>query len=475
MSEAFIDRIFPQPLRATRREGSFVSPENNRIADQLVVRIDGDLAQLGDEGYRLNVMPKQVELVARTRRGIFYAMQTLGQLAEPGPIPCCTIEDKPRFAWRGLMLDCGRHFMPVEFIYKWIDLLAMHKMNVFHWHLTEDQGWRIEIKKYPKLTDVGAWRKDTLVGHALPFRDHYEYDGKSHGGFYSQDQIRTVVKYASERNVTIVPEIEMPGHSQAAIAAYPELGNTGKQLDVWNHWGVTPNILNVEESTIRFYQDVLTEVMELFPSTFIHIGGDEAPKEQWKQSPRAQARIKESGLHDEEQLQSWFIRRMDSFLAQHGRRLVGWDEVLEGGLAPGATVMSWRGEEGGIAAARAGHDVVMAPQKRVYFDHYQSEDKTNEPLAIGGFNPIEHVYAYEPVPEAMSETDAKHVLGAQGQLWTEYMPDPSHVEYMAFPRACALAEVLWSAKQSRSFDSFRARLEIHLERLQAAGVNYRPL
>jgi len=502
-----LDRILPQPMRATPRAGTFifsnrtslafedsVAPEADLLAKLLslalplktsatggiTLRLDGDLKELGDEGYRLEITPEQIKLSARTARGIICGIQSLRQLlphtiTSPVAVPCCTIEDKPRFRWRGLMLDCGRHFMPVPFIYKWIDLLALHKMNVFHWHLTEDQGWRIEIKKYPKLTEIGARRKDTLVGHALPFRDRYEYDGTPHGGFYSQEEIRQIVRYAARRNVTIVPEIEMPGHSQAAIAAYPELGNTENQLEVWNHWGITPNILNVEESTIRFYQDVLTEVMELFPSTFIHVGGDEAPKEQWKASPRAQARIRELGLRDEHELQSWFIRRMDEFLTAHGRRLVGWDEILEGGLAPGATVMSWRGEEGGIAAAKAGHDVVMAPQKRVYFDHYQSEDQQREPLAIGGFNPIESVYAYEPVPAALSEDEAKHVLGAQAQLWTEYMPTSAQVEYMAYPRACALAEVLWSPKRDRNFDEFRPRLKLHLERLGALGVNYRPL
>jgi hexosaminidase len=265
----------------------------------------------------------------------------------------------------------------------------------------------------------------------------------------------------------------MPGHSQAAIAAYPELGNTDKQLEVWAHWGVTPNILNVEESTIRFYQDVLSEVMELFPSQFIHIGGDEAPKEQWQASPRAQARIRELGVKDEHELQSWFIRRMDEFLTSHGRRLVGWDEILEGGLAPGATVMSWRGEDGGIAAAKAGHDVVMAPQKYVYFDHYQSEDKESEPLAIGGFTPLQRVYEYEPVPAALSEDETRHVLGAQGQIWTEYIPTPAQVEYMAYPRACALCEVLWSPKDGRDLTRFRQRLALHSRRLNELNVNFR--
>ena len=283
-------------------------------------------------------------------------------------------------------------------------------MNIFHWHLTDDQGWRIEIRKYPKLTDIGAWRKETLIGHALSKEPH-SYDGVRHGGFYSQDQIRSAVKYAAARNITVVPEIELPGHSQAAIAAYPHLGNTGRQIDVWNSWGVNPNILNVEESTVLFYQDVLSEVMELFPSPFIHIGGDEAIKDQWQASDRATARMAELGLKDEHELQSWFIRRMDEFLTSHGRKLVGWDEILEGGLASGAMVMSWRGEEGGIAAANAGHDVVMTPSKWVYFDQYQSEDTNKEPLAIGGFTAVEKVYQYEPVPTALDEQAAAACSG----------------------------------------------------------------
>jgi hexosaminidase len=455
-------------------------------SDGISLKIDPSLSRLGKEGYRVEITPKRTELIAQTPGGLFYGLQTLRQLLPvqifsrtpvpeiPWEIPCGIIEDHPRFGWRGMMLDCSRHFMPTEFIYKWIDLLAIHKMNIFHWHLTDDQGWRIEIRKYPKLTEIGAWRKETLIGHALSKETH-TYDGARHGGFYTQDQIRSVVKYAAARNVTVVPEIELPGHSQAAIAAYPHLGNTGRQIDVWNSWGVNPNILNVEESTVLFYQDVLSEVMELFPSPFIHIGGDEAIKDQWKVSVRAQTRMAELGLRDEDELQSWFIRRMDEFLTSHGRKLVGWDEILEGGLASGAMVMSWRGEEGGIAAANSGDDVVMTPSKWVYFDHYQSENTKKEPLAIGGFLPLEQVYQYEPVPAALDEKAAAHVRGAQGQLWTEYVPDPAHAEYMVYPRACALAEVVWSPRQSRKFSEFLPRLKLHLERLKLLGVNYCPL
>ena len=395
-------------------------------------------------------------------------------MKRPWEIPCGIIEDHPRFGWRGMMLDCSRHFMPIEFIYKWIDLLAIHKMNIFHWHLTDDQGWRIEIKKYPKLTEIGAWRKETLIGHALSKETH-TYDGVPHGGFYTQDQIRSVVKYAAARNVTVVPEIELPGHSQAAIAAYPHLGNTGRQIDVWNSWGVNPNILNVEESTMLFYQDVLCEVMELFPSPFIHIGGDEAIKDQWKASDRAQARMAELGLRDEDELQSWFIRRMDEFLASHGRKLVGWDEILEGGLASGAMVMSWRGEEGGIAAANSGHDVVMTPSKRVYFDQYQSENSKDEPLAIGGFMPVEQVYQYEPVPAALDEKAAGRILGAQGQLWTEYVRRSGPCGVYGLPAPARWRKSFGLQRQPRQFSEFLPRLKLHLERLKLLGVNYRPL
>jgi len=362
--------------------------------------------QLGKEGYRLTVTPKQVVIEAAQNNGLFYGVQTLRQLLPPDiyqdrqvrgvrwTTHCVRIADQPRFVWRGLHLDVCRHFMPKAFVKKYIDLLAMHKMNVFHWHLTEDQGWRIEIKRYPKLTEIGAWRKETIIGHARGDKALWTFDGTPHGGFYTQDDVREIVAYAAERFVTVVPEIEMPGHAQAAIAAYPELGTTGKPVEVLTYWGGCIEIFNVEDTTIAFLQNVLTEVMELFPSEFIHIGGDEVTKQPWKDDPRAQAKMAALGLKNEEELQSWFIHQMDAFLAAHGRRLVGWDEILEGGLAPGATVMSWRGQAGGIAAANAGHDVVMAPGTHTYFDKYQADPAT-QPLAIGGFIPLETVYAYE--------------------------------------------------------------------------------
>jgi len=377
--------------------------------NSIVLKLDKSLSRLGEEGYRLKVTKSGVVIEAPQKAGIFYGVQSLRQLLPvqifrgakvrnvKWTVPCLEITDMPRFKWRGLHLDVGRHFMPKEFVKKYINLIALHKMNKFHFHLTEDQGWRIEIKKYPKLTEVGAWRKETLIGHG--HIKPWKFDGKKHGGFYTQDDIREIVQYAKDRYVTVVPEIEMPGHSQAAIAAYTELGVTGKKLDVLTYWGVNEDVMNANESTILFMQDVLSEVLELFDSEFIHIGGDEVPKTQWTRSAEIQARMKELGLKDEHELQSYFIKRMDTFLTQKGRRLVGWDEILEGGLAPGATVMSWRGEAGGIAAAKAGHDVVMAPTTYTYFDYYQSKDKENEPLAIGGFLPLEKVYRYNPIPK----------------------------------------------------------------------------
>ena len=451
------------------------------------IRLDSSLARLGDEGYRLDVSRSHVAIRAYRAAGAFYGIETLRQLLPPAVfrqaetagvawrIPAVAIEDVPRFAWRGVHLDVARHFMPKEFVKKYIDLAALHKLNRFHWHLTDDQGWRLEIKQYPRLTQLGAWRRETIIGR--PDRDStkWRFDGQPHGGFYTQDDVREIVAYARARFVTIVPEIEMPGHSQAAIAAYPELGNRGDTLPVWMGWGVDENILNPGDATVRFYQNVLTEVMALFPGRWIHIGGDEAPKTQWKASPLAQARIRELGLKDEDELQSWFTHQMDEFLTAHGRTLVGWDEILQGGLAPNAVVMSWRGVDGGIAAAQAGHDVVMAPGSHTYFDHYQSADTVAEPLAIGGYLPLDTVYAFEPVPPALTASEARHVLGAQGQLWTEYVPDAKRAEYMVFPRVCALAEVLWTPPEERDYGDFTRRLVTHLQRLAVLDVNYRPL
>jgi len=436
------------------------------------LRLDPALARLGDEGYRLTVTRSRITIRAYRPAGAFYAVQTLRQLLPPEifraapvdsvswTVPGVEIEDMPRFPWRGAHLDVSRSFMPKEFVKKYIDLLALHKLNRFHWHLTDDQGWRIEIKKYPRLTSVGAWRRNTLVGVQNQYPDtlQWVYDNVPHGGFYTQDDVREVVAYAKARFITVVPEIEMPGHAQAAIAAYPELGNTGQQMEVLRRFGVNPNIFNPEESTVRFLQDVLTEVIALFPGKYIHIGGDEAVKNQWQASPRVQALIRERGLKDEHEMQSWFIHQMDAFLTAHGRSLIGWD-----------------GMEGGIAAALAGHDVVMTPTSHTYFDYYQAQDRSTEPMAIGGLLPLDTVYAFEPVPAALTAEQAAHILGTQGQIWTEYQRTPKNVEYMVFPRLLALAEVAWTPRALKNFADFRARLVPHLQRLSVLDVNYRPL
>ena len=440
---------------------------------------------LGEEGYRLEVTPQAIVIRAAEPAGAFYAVQTLRQLFPSAVFresvvkgvaweaPGVTVEDTPRFRWRGGHLDVSRYFQPKEFVKKYLDLLALHKMNRFHWHLTDDQGWRLEVKQYPKLTQIGAWRKETLVGH---YRElGREFDGKRHGGFYTQDDVREVVAYAAERFITVVPEIEMPGHSQAIITAYPELGSTDQKVEVGTIWGIQPYLLNVEPATITFMQNVLTEVMDLFPGPWIHVGGDEAVKTQWKANPRIQARMKELGVKSEEELQSWFIRQMDAFLTSKGRRLIGWDEILEGGLAENATVMSWRGLEGAIAAARTGHDTVLTPTSHTYFDYYQAKNQNAEPLAIGGFLPLDKVYTWEPMPDSIEPQFQKHVLGVQGQVWTEYVPNAKAAEYMAFPRLIALAEVAWTPTAQRKWDEFRARLGPHLERLRILDVNFRPL
>jgi hexosaminidase len=508
--------LVPVPEKIARREGSFSLTAATRIqaparlravaerfrddvhpptgfplpignGGAIVLALDSKLKDLGEEGYKLTVTPRQVKVRAFAPAGVFYGLQTLRQLFPPAifrrapadadwKAPCVEIEDKPRFKWRGSHLDVGRHFQPKETILKHLDLLALHKLNVFHWHLTEDQGWRLEIKKYPKLTTVGAWRKDSALGP--PPKDegakvtNWKFAGRPHGGFYSQDDVREVVRYAADRFITVVPEIEMPGHARAALAAYPEMGNTGKPVEVATTWGVFKEVYGVEDRTLAFVKDVLTEVLALFPSKFIHVGGDECPKTEWKESPAAQARMKALGLKNEDELQSWFIKQIDGWLTERGRRLIGWNEILQGGLAPGAAVMSWQGEGGGIAAAKAGHDVVMAPEEFVYLDHYQAKGP-QEPAAIGGFTPIEQVYGYDPIPASLTPAEAAHVLGAQAQLWTEYMPDGRHVEYMAWPRLCALAEAVWSPKESRDFERFKIRLGPHLERLKVMDVNFR--
>ncbi|GAB3699182.1 family 20 glycosylhydrolase [Spirosoma flavus] len=429
---------------------------------------------LGDEGYKLTVTSGRVLAEASTAKGLFYAAQTMRQLLPTNQsatltMPACAITDKPRFGYRGLMLDACRHFMPVPFVKKFIDLMAMHKQNTFHWHLTDDQGWRIEIKKYPKLTQIGSKRAESIIGQ---YYQNYpqQFDGTPHGGFYTQDQIRDVVRYAQSRFVTIIPEIEMPGHGQAALAAYPELGcDPAKGYKVFTKWGVSDDVYCPSDKTFSFLQDVLTEVMALFPSKYIHIGGDECPKTAWKNSAFCQDLIKKNKLKDENELQSYFIRRIEKFVNSKGKSIIGWDEILEGGLAPNATVMSWRGTEGGIEAAKQKHNVIMTPGATCYLDKYQGNPAT-EPLAIGGYLPLDQVYAYEPMPSELSAAEQKYILGVQGNIWTEYMKTPEDVEYMAFPRAIALAEIGWMQASTHNFEDFAQRLKNHLPRL--SNVNY---
>jgi hexosaminidase len=436
----------------------------------------------GNESYYLQVTPEGIVVRAARPAGIFYALQTLRQLfpAEiersqkiqecEWTVPAVLIEDAPRFQWRGMMLDTARHIYPVEFIKRFIDLLALHKLNVFHWHLTDDQGWRVEIKKYPKLTRVGAYR----TASPLPSEPE-ELDGKPYGGFYSQEQIKDVVSYAARRFVAVVPEIDMPGHSMAALAGYPELGCSGGPYAVPSRWGVKKDVYCAgNERVYAFLEDVLAEVLDLFPSQVIHIGGDEVPRDRWKQCSKCQDLIKRKGLKDEDELQSYFVQRMEKFLKSRGRRLIGWDEILEGGLPPRAMVMSWRGIEGGVKAASAGHKVVMCPVSHCYFDYRQSWDKKAEPPAIGEEALLlEKVYAFNPIPEALPSQAAQHVLGAQGNVWTEYIPASRQVEYMAYPRGTALAEVMWSPSNSHDFQNFMQRLWIFLGHLRELGVNYR--
>jgi hexosaminidase len=460
--------------------------------NRIVLGIDPELAP---EGYRVVIDGYARRIEGGSAAGVFWGAQTFRQLLGPDAyrrapvrpdrdwdLPRVTIEDSPRFRWRGLMLDVSRHFMPKDGVLRHLDLLAAHKLNVFHFHLTDDQGWRVQIERYPKLTEVGSWRARTKFGHrASPL-----WEEKPHGGFYTQDDIREIVAYAAERHISVVPEIDIPGHSQAAIAAYPELGNTDvidtTSLTVWDNWGVSKNVLAPTDNALRFYEGVFEEVLELFPadaaefSAFLHIGGDECAKDQWRQSPAAQARIKELGLADEDALQSWFIRHFDNWLSARGRRLIGWDEILEGGLAEGAAVSSWRGYEGGITAARAGHDVVMCPEQHVYLDHRQDGGE-DEPVPIGYVRTLEDVYRFEPVPPQLTEAEARHVLGTQANVWTEAMENHARVDYQTFPRLAAFAEVAWSslpAPAERDFADFERRLTAHYGRLDALGVAYRP-
>ena len=445
---------------------------------------EGIVLQLGlandnPEAYQLKVDANQVVISSPSEAGVFYGIQTLRKAVDVAEgsnveLPAVEIKDQPRFGYRGMMLDVGRHFFSMDEIKTYIDMMALHNINRFHWHLSEDQGWRIEIKKYPKLTEIGSMRKETVIGH-----NSGKYDGKPYGGFYTQEQAKEIVAYAAERYITVIPEIDLPGHMQAALAAYPELGCTGGPYEVWTQWGVSDNVLCAgNDQTIQFIKDVLAEIVEIFPSEYIHVGGDECPKVKWSTCPKCQARIKALGLKSdnkhtkEERLQSYVIHEAEEFLNSKGRKMIGWDETLEGGLAPNATVMSWRGEAGGIEAAKQHHDVVMTPNTYLYFDYYQSKDTETEPMAIGGYLPIERVYSYEPMPKSLSPEEQKYIVGVQANLWTEYIPDFKQVQYMVLPRMAALSESQWCAPEKKNYEAFLQRVSRLVNIYAKNGWNY---
>ena len=509
-------QVVPQPASLQRTEGSFridrKVPVYVDIADSAILRTVGFLnerlqkaagfslkvisnddplhhrdegailvldAGLMEEAYNLDVTPKGIVIEYGSGAGVFYAIQTLFQLLPEAifadsvqrgvrwDVPCCSIEDSPRFPYRGMHLDCCLHFFDIPFLKRYIDLMALHKVNRFHWHLTEDQGWRIEIKKYPLLTEKGQWRKETVVGSLYSGI----YDGKPHGGFYTQEEARDLIKYAAERYVTIIPEIEIPGHSLAAISCYPELScGLEDHYETATRWGIFKQVYCPKEETFKFLEDVFDEIIELFPSELIHIGGDECPKASWKKCPHCQALIRKLGLKDEYELQSWFIQRMEKYINAKGRQIIGWDEILEGGLAPNAKVMSWLGEEGGIKAAQQHHEVVMSPYPKYYLDYWQG-DPDSEPLAMGGPTLLRTMYEYEPVPAVLTPEERRYIIGVEGCVWTEYMPTPARVEYMAWPRMCAIAEAGWT-RAPKDWEGFTSRLETHLGRLDRLGVGY---
>ena len=423
------------------------------------------------EAYKLSVTPQLIKITASAPNGFYYGLQTLYQLLPVDvyckerarnaewSVPCVEIEDAPTFRYRGAMLDVCRHFASIDYIKKFIDVLAAHKMNTFHWHLTDDQGWRIEIKKHPRLTQIGSKREETLIGHLNDYPE--KYDGKPYQGFYTQEQIKDIVNYASHKQITIIPEIDLPGHMQAALASYPELGCTGGPYKVWTKWGISENVLCAgNPKTLQFLDDVFNEIIEMFPSTYIHIGGDECPKTQWKHCPKCQAfiqnqKIKSDSIYTKEQyLQSFIMKHVSEYLKKKNRKTIGWDEILEGNADPQATVMSWRGEAGGVKAAQQGHDVIMTPNTVMYFDFYQALDTDKEPLAIGGYIPIEKVYNYTPIPNQLTQNQQKHIIGVQSNLWTEYIPDFSHVQYMTLPRWAALAEIQWNNPKQKNYNEF---------------------
>ena len=514
--------------------GFSLSDKVNKKSNILLV-IEEGIHDLGDEGYKISIIPKDnLKVEATTEKGLFYGIQTLKQifyfskkkrddenftdfdievqvksfikssttavdyssgLATRGykrineqgyfqgveevqtkslnvyNIPPMIIEDFPRFKYRGMMLDVSRHFMPVEFVKRYIDIISMHKMNKFHWHLTDDQGWRIEIKKYPKLTEIGSKRTETLKGHARFAGNNPKFDGVPHEGFYTQDEVKDIVKYANDRFVDVIPEIDMPGHTSALIAAYPEYGTSSEKVDVKKIWGVHDEILKPTDETFKFIEDIILELKELFPSSYFHVGGDEAKKTQWENSVEIQKLMADLEIEEEDSLQSYFIGRVEKILSNNGKKLIGWEEIIEGGLNENAIVMAWQGEEGGILAAKAGNKAIMSPKSHLYFDYYQA--KTGEPIAIGGFTPLDKVYSYEPVPKGLDINEASRIMGAQGNVWTEYIKTPDKVEYMSVPRMTALSEVVWSKRKARDFSEFKKRLNFYRFFLDKEKINYR--
>ena len=431
------------------------------------------------ESYQLKVAGDGITITGPTEAGVFYGIQSLRKslpvaVGADISMPAVEINDAPRFGYRGAHFDTSRHFFTVDEVKTYIDMMALHNMNRFHWHITEDQGWRLEIKKYPKLTEIGSKRTETVIG-----RNSGEYDGKPYGGFYTQEQAKEIVAYAAERYITVIPEIDLPGHMQAALAAYPELGCTGGPYEVWRQWGVSEDVLCAgNDQVLKFLEDVFTELIAIFPSEYIHVGGDECPKVRWEKCPKCQARIKALGLKSddkhskEERLQSFVINHIEKFLNDHGRQIIGWDEILEGGLAPNATVMSWRGEKGGIEAAKQKHDVIMTPNTYLYFDYYQAKDVDNEPFGIGGSLPLERVYSYEPMPASLTPEEQKYIKGVQANLWTEYIATFPHAQYMVLPRWAALCEIQWSSPEKKNYADFLSRLPQLIKWYDAEGYNY---
>jgi hexosaminidase len=452
------------PLANTSQRACFVGVP--------AIELELDAAIAESEGYALEASVESLRIRGRTAHGVFHGVQTLRQILAPEIesrtavpkarwlVPAVGIEDAPRFSYRGMHLDVSRHFFPPAFVKKYIDLLALYKLNTFHWHLTDDQGWRLEIEAYPRLTSVGAWRNE---------------GGGRYGGFYTQAEVREIVSYASERFVTIVPEIEMPGHARAAVAAYPEYACTPGPFEVATTWGVFYDIFCPSDETFAFLEGVLREVFSLFPGEYVHLGGDEAPKDRWETSAVAQAVIDREGLANEEELQGYFMRRVETFAASHGKSIIGWDEILDGGVMPSAVIMAWRGADRGTLAARQGHDVIMTPTDSCYFDYYQGPEATEPEAFPGSYAPLQEVYDMEPMPSGLDAQAATHVLGAQGNLWSEYIPTPEHAEYMALPRAIALAEVLWSEPDALDYSAFVRRLDAHSAHLDAQGTNYAKL